>query len=250
MLTRSPGRADRDPAAHGRLPQERRRHQDGRRRHRAGLRARLHHDVRDRHRRQRLHPAGAQAARAQQAGHRRRRRGVDVGAAAAGVRRVPLLRPAGGRRGPPRPAGAAPRPRRPRPRPARRATPVGRGARAGEPRPPAAPDDATSPCSWPRPLAGLQRSCGGPVLGVDAEAHDAAQGPDVQRGRLRVPRLRRAAAPPRRAQRGRAAPRARAKGDPEVTLPEHAAGDDEAFALLVDVVERLQATAARPRCRA
>ena len=76
-----PRRADRDPAAHGIGAQERGRHQDGGRRDRAVLRARLHHDVRARHRRQRLHAAGAQAARAQPAGDRHRRRGVDVGAA-------------------------------------------------------------------------------------------------------------------------------------------------------------------------
>ena len=39
---------------------------------------------------------------------------------------------------------------------------------------------------------------------VDAEAHDPAQGPDVQRDDLRVPRLRRAAPPSRRARRRRA----------------------------------------------
>ena len=62
------------------------------------LRARLHHHVRARHRRQRLHAARPQAARAEPAGDRHRHRGVDVGAAAARVRRVPVLRAARGRR--------------------------------------------------------------------------------------------------------------------------------------------------------
>ena len=49
------------------------------------LRARLHHHVRPRHRRQRLHPAGPQAARAEPARDRDRDRGVDVGVAARGL---------------------------------------------------------------------------------------------------------------------------------------------------------------------
>ena len=135
MLTRAPGRADRDPAADGRLAQERGRHQDGRRRDRAGVRARLHHDVRDRHRRQRLHAARAQAARAEQARDRHRRRGVDVGAAPARVRRVPVLRPARGRRRPvdrrdaAAPAGRRAAQRAGKPEPERRASDRGSPAR-------------------------------------------------------------------------------------------------------------------------
>ena len=93
-----PGRAHRDPAAARRLAEERRRHQDGGRRDRAGVRAQLHHDVRDRHRRLRLHPARPQAAGDGQAGDRHRRAVVDLEAAPARLRRVPVLRPAARRR--------------------------------------------------------------------------------------------------------------------------------------------------------
>ena len=153
------------------------------------------------HRRQRLHPAGPQAARAQQAGHRRRRREVHLGAAAAGLRRVPLLRPPGGRRDPAgRAPGAAARPGRPAPEP----QPVeqepepqpaagGTRPRRRHARRPRRPDRG-------RPAGQLQRR--GDRL--DAQAHPAPEGPDLQRVRLRVPRLRGTPAAPRRAQRGRA----------------------------------------------
>ena len=139
------GRAHRDPAAHRRLPQERRRHQDGRRRDRAGLRARVHHDVRHRHRRLRLHAAGAQAARDGQAGHRHRRAVVDLEAAPARVRRVPVLRPAARASraaGPARDLAAAGRGRGHGRRPGRRA-----GARAT----PAA--EETTPPAGPTPTS-------------------------------------------------------------------------------------------------
>ena len=53
-------------------------------------------------------------------------------------------------------------------------------------------------------VAGLERSSGGAVLGVVGQACAPAQGSDVQRGRSRLPGVRRAAAPPGRAQRHRA----------------------------------------------
>ena len=70
------------------------------------LRTRLHHHVRARHRRQRLHAARPQVARAEPARDRHRRRGVDVGVAARRVRRVPLLRAARRRRTRPPPGQA------------------------------------------------------------------------------------------------------------------------------------------------
>ena len=111
------------------------------------------------HRRQRLHPAGPQAPRAEQARHRRRRREVDLGAAAARVRRVPLLRPPGGRRDP-----TGPRTRRGRP-----AAPSGRAGvgRAGARSPasgrgPARDVDALA-VLVAQTVAGLQRSSSGAV---------------------------------------------------------------------------------------
>ena len=88
-------RADRDPAADAHLAQERRRHQARCRCPGDGVRARVHHHVRDLHGRQRPHPARAQAAGAEQAGDRRGHQGVDLRAVAARVRRVPVLRHAG-----------------------------------------------------------------------------------------------------------------------------------------------------------
>ena len=155
-----PRRADRDPAADGRLAQERRRHQDGGRRHRDGVRARLHHDLRDLHRRQRLHPARPQAARAEQARDRRGHQGLDLGAAAARLRRVPLLRRARGRRAVP--AGRRRRRRgrveaavssRPRPRRRRRRA---RG-RGGAALPSRAPRDVDQLAMLGRPDRGRAR---------------------------------------------------------------------------------------------
>ena len=53
-------------------------------------------------------------------------------------------------------------------------------------------------------VAGLERSSGGAGARVHRQARAAAQGPDVQRDRIRVPRVRRAPAAPGRPQRGRA----------------------------------------------
>ena len=148
-----PGRADRDPAAARGLPQERRRHQDGRRRHPARLRARVHHHVRHLHRRLGLHPARAQAARAGQAGDRDRRAVLDVGAAATGLRRVPVLRPAARGRpgtGPPRHPGPVRGPgRRAGGRPGR---PAGRTGGPGRSRRPPPTPATTISVRWsPRP---------------------------------------------------------------------------------------------------
>ena len=183
------------------------------------------------HRRQRLHTAGPQASRAQQTRHRRRRREDNLGAAAAGVRRVPLLRPPGGCRDP-----ADAYPARP-PGPARghgaaaggagTRNPAGRGrirTRRRHARRPRRPDRGRSSAQFQRRGHRL-----------DAQAHPAPEGSDLQRGRLRVPRLRRTPAPPRRAATWSSWSTGPAKGDPEVSLPEH--GDREAaFSLLRSVV--------------
>ena len=175
-----PRRAHRDPAADGRGAQERGRHQDGGRRDRAVVRARLHHHVRARHRRQRLHAARPQAPRAEPAGDRHRDRGVDVGAAAARVRRVPVLRAARGRRA-----------RRAEAREPDAGAPdadAGRARRRGRGRREAADEPARPARSRPRRArhpdalrARAQHRWAG--ARVDAEAHDPAQGPDVQRDR-------------------------------------------------------------------
>ena len=170
------------------------------------------------------------------------REGVDLGAAAAGLRRVPLLRPLEG--------VEVPAVRAPATAPVARRCPARGGAgptsRRRTGRGAAAATSTASPCWSRRPWPGwaaLQRR--GDRL--DAEAHAAAQGPDVQRVRLRVPGLRRAAAPPRRAQRGRADRRA-GQGRPGASpCPEH--GDrEEAFASAAAVAD-LAPTAARVGCR-
>ncbi len=183
-----PRRAHRDPTAAGRRPQERGRHQDGRRCHRARLRARLHHDVRDLHRRLRLHPARPQAAGAQQAGHRRRTPGLDVAAAASGVRRVPVLR-------------AARRDRLPHGR--------GLGERGESSRRDRTGDDRRLDRTAHQSGDGDPRRYGTIIGGsgalVTTEANPPPQGPDVLGGRLRLPSLRGVA----RASRGEGRPRAR-----------------------------------------
>ena len=63
----------------------------------------------------------------------------------------------------------------------------------------ARPDEANLGVVVTQTLSGLERTANGPVLGLVAEAHDVAQGPHVQRSRLRLPRIRRALAPPGRA---------------------------------------------------
>ena len=70
--------------------EERRRHAPGDRRARAVLRARAHRHLRHRLGRQRLLPAGLQAARERQAGHRPRGQGGDLALLRARLRRVPL----------------------------------------------------------------------------------------------------------------------------------------------------------------
>ena len=163
----------------------------------------VHHDVRALHRRQRLHPAGAQAARAQQAGHRHRRREVDLGAAAA-RRATSSSSTTGSRASTSRRArtGAAARPGRAEPGAGSRAG-AGSPSRSRRPRSRHA-TSTRSPCWSPRPSPACRAAPSGDGDRVHAQAHPAAQGPDLQRVRLRVPHLRRAAAPPRRAQRGRA----------------------------------------------
>ena len=71
-----------------------------------------------------------------------------------------------------------------------------------------------------------------------AQARGPAQGPHLRRGRPRLPRLRRAPAPPGGPRVVELRPGS-AQGDPEVTFPEDDAADDDAFALLVDVVRQL-----------
>ena len=142
-----PGRAHRDPAAARRLAEERRRHQDGGRRDRAGVRAQLHHDVRDRHRRLRLHPARPQAAGDGQAGDRHRRAVVHLEAAPARLRRVPVLRPAARRRA--APAARSRRWRRPpwrTTRTSRRWSPRRWRASPGTPTVPCSPRASSAPC--------------------------------------------------------------------------------------------------------
>ena len=128
------------------------------------VRARLHHDVRARHRRQRLHAARAQAPRAEPPGDRHRHRGLDVGAAAARVRRVPLLRAPRRRRAdraeahePRRPRAEAGAGRTPTSRPKPQPTRTARRSRCGRRKP-------TSASLVTQTLSGLERSTGGPVL--------------------------------------------------------------------------------------
>ena len=161
---------------------------------------------------------------------------LDVGAAAARVRRVPVLRPAARRRaGHPVPPAARPGPGRPS---GRRAAPSGtaRQARPGPPgwpgrpsrcrraepavdEPVAAATDQDVGALVARTLAGLQRHADGPVLRVAAQARDPAQGPHVRRGRPRLPRVRRAAAPPGGPADRDAAPRARRRATPRSRSP-------------------------------
>ena len=123
------------------------------------LRTRLHHDVRARHRRQRLHPARPQAARAEPTRDRHRRRGVDLGAAAR--RRATSSSSTSGSRASSRGTGplAAPRDGRPRAR-SRRRSPSPRP----EPEPVVTADETDLDALVTRTLAGLERSSSGPVL--------------------------------------------------------------------------------------
>ena len=89
----------------------------------------------------------------------------------------------------------------------------------------------------------------GAGAGVDGEARAAAQGSDVQRGRLRVPRVRRAAAPPRRTQRDRAESRGRPRATPRSRCRRRE-GETEAFELLRDVVARSRRPGQRCSCPA
>ena len=70
-------------------------------------------------------------------------------------------------------------PARPRRRRSRR-----RRTRSTESRTEATADEPDLGVLVTQTLAGLERTSDGPVLRVDAQAHDPAQGPDLQRGRL------------------------------------------------------------------
>ena len=139
--------------------------------------------------------------------------------------RLPGVEPAGRRRG----AAAARTARRGRPsRPVDRARASGRSAvrpagrragRAGA----ATGDEPTSACSSPdarRPAAHAD----GPVLRLDAQAGDPAQGPDLRRGRPRLPGLRRAAAQPRGAAASWSCARAAPRAIPRSRFPEDDVG--------------------------
>ena len=196
------------------------------------LRARLHHDVRARHRRQRLHAARPQAARAEPARHRHRRRGVDVGAAAARVRRVPLLRAARGRRAeraaPSARTDARQRSQRRRPTPAEPSRAPSRRSVAP------AGGDRPRRRSSPRRSPGSSRSSGGPVLASMLKRAILRKDPTFSEADLRVPRLRRAAA--HLAERGVVEVHQGTRaGRPRGHASRPQAGDeDAAFALLRD----------------
>ena len=95
-------------------------------------------------------------------------------------------------------------------------------------------------------LSGLSRSAERTGARVDVEARDPAQGPDVQRDHLRVPRILGAAAPPRGAGAGRARRPGPGQGDPEVSFPTEVGDEQAAFALLRKVVDRLTAKSGPP----
>ena len=245
MLTRHHVELIEIPQRMGVGAQERGRHQDGGRRDRALLRTRLHHDVRARHRRQRLHAARAQAARAEPAGDRHRRRGVDLGAAAARLRRVPVLRAArrcrdrheARKRGPD----------------ARRATKPSADGREGQgsrttrrSRRRRAAEEADLGVLVTQTLSGLERSAGGPVLASMLKRAILRKDPTFSETDLRVPRLRRAAAPPRGSAASSSSRPGPGQGDPEVSFPAEAGDEKAAFELLRSVVERLTAKSGPP----
>ena len=183
------------------------------------------------HRRQRLHPAGPQAARAQQARHRRRRREDHLGAAAArpatssstttawrasrSRRRAPG---AAARRGPPEPE---PQPVEPEPEPQ---------PAADEP----ARDVDTLAALVAQTVAGLQRSSSGAVTASTLKRTLLRKDPtfnEADYGFRAFGELLRHLAEHNVVELVEGP----AKGDPEVSLPEH--GDREAaFALLRSVV--------------
>ena len=111
------------------------------------------------------------------------------------------------RRAAPRAARARGRPRRRLPQPAPSRRPAPRRHRPDDLGPLVAPHPG-------RPAAARRR----PGAGLPAQAGDPAQGPDLRRGRPRLPRLRRAAAPPGGPAGGRAAAGQRA-GRPRGGLP-------------------------------
>ena len=103
----------------------------------------------------------------------------------------------------------------------------------------------TSASSSRRRSSGLAAQRERPGARVDAEAHDPAQGPDVQRDDVRVPRVRGAARASRGAGPGRADARS-GQGDPEVSFPTEVGDEQTAFALLRSVVDQLTAKSGPP----
>ncbi len=99
-------------------------------------------------------------------------------------------------------------------------------------------------------LAGLAAVIERSRARVDDQARAAAQGPDVQRGRLRVPRRSASCSATWPTATSSSSTEGSAKGDPEVSLPSHG-GEKDAFDLLRSVVADLESRGGPPQlCRA
>ena len=109
------------------------------------------------------------------------------------------------------------------------------------------PRTPTSACSSRRRSPGLERSIERPGARVDAEAHDPAQGPDVQRGRTTGSAASASCCATSPTAVSSSCTRGQRAGRPRGARSRRSAGDeDAAFALLRSTVERLTAKGGPP----